>query len=192
MTPPPVASRKPGPSEALSVTLLAVGLLVAIVSAVFVVRPFVQIFTDSPRIVGTQPRVLHLGKGHYAVYDQDLFATPLVPGEVAITAPDGHSVTPRSAHTNETLSQSGRDYTSAVRFDVNDSGDYRFVIQRSGLTDVLVARTFSDTFHRALPWLPSMIVGGLTFLAGIALLIIGLVRRRSRPAPAYRYPGEVR
>jgi hypothetical protein len=189
---PPAAGRKPGPSVTLSVTVLAVGLLVAVVSAIFFARPFVQIFTDSPRIVGSQPRVLHLGHGHYAVYEQDLFATRLVPGQVAITAADGQPVASRAAHANETLSQSGRDYTSAVRFDIDESGDYRFTIQQPGLTDVLVARTFGDTFHRALPWLPSMIVGGLTFLGGIAMLIVGILRRRSRPATAYGYPGEVR
>jgi hypothetical protein len=59
-------------------------------------------------------------------------------------------------------------------------------------SEVIVARSFGDTFHQAVPWLPSLVVGGLGFLAGLVMLIVGIVRRHSRRAqPAYGYGSPV-
>jgi hypothetical protein len=179
--------RRPGPGVALSVTVMVLGAVVGIVSVVFFVRPFFHLLTDSPRITGSQPAVLHLDKGHYEIYDNNAFSTPLQPTDVSVTDPGGESVPTRRVVNNETLEQSGRSYAGAVRFDTDTSGDYTITIRHGPIVDVLVARTFGDTFHRAVPWLPSTVLGGLAFVAGLAMLVIGLVRRRSGPAVVTPY-----
>jgi hypothetical protein len=178
VTQPPAHVRKRGPNLWLSLAILLGGLVLAIVSWIQFARPFVHQFNDSPRITRTGPVVLHLDKGHYLVYDSLLLRE--VGAQVSITGPDG-PISTRTPIPNETFSRGGHSYTGTIRFDVPRTGDYTFVFSGAGFTDVIVARTFGDTFHDAVPWLPSAIIGSLSFIAGIALLVIGIVRRHSRP-----------
>jgi hypothetical protein len=184
---PGAPRRKAGPGVALSVTIMVAAALVGIVSAVFFARPFFHLLTDSPRITGPQPVVLHLGKGHYEIYDRDTGVIRVQPSEVMVTGPDGQLVPTRDVVNDETIEQSGRAYVGAVRFDADESGNYTIAVHEIAFTDVLVARTFRDTFHQAAPWLPSTVLGGLAFLGGLVMLIVGLVRRRSHPVAVTPY-----
>ena len=181
--------KKPGPALWLSLGVMGVALVVGVVSLVMFVRPFIHTFADSPRFSTPAQFDVHLGKGSYEIYDQyGSSAVGLRPENVSVLSPAGDSIpVDRPTHT-ETVTRNGHQYTGVVRFHPPTSGLYTIRIRSPIPSDVIVARTLTDTFHQAVPWLPSMVLGGFGFLAGIAMLIVGLVRRHSKPVqPVYAY-----
>src|SRR6266576_1073256 len=181
--------KKPGPALWLSLTVMGVALVLGVVSVVMFARPFVKTFADSPRFTTPGQFDVHLGKGTYLVYDR--FGSGLQPAEVSVEAPSGEQLSIDTPSDTETIKRGGSDYTGAVRFHTPSSGTFTVQVRRGVPSEVIVARSFGDTFHRALPWLPSMLIGGIGFLAGIIMLIVGIVRRhskRAQPAYGYGYP----
>ncbi len=144
-----------------------------------VIRAFTAPIRDTPL-----DATIDLDEGTYVVYEQTSLGrgnspfpgnggrgVTISPDSVSVLSPSGESLPVESTTFDETIDRSNSTFTGAVRFTVEDSGIHRVVVDGSG-QQVIVAPSIVSSFGSALAW-----------LAGLVLLIIGLVRGR-RPAVA--------
>jgi hypothetical protein len=176
-------------------SLLALGLALGALSAVFVVKDLVGPLADSATnptysVPGTDS--IQLDKGKYLIYAR---LESIAPGEVEVKAPDGHELATTTSGTTETLTRDGDAYTGVVAFEVPAKGIYEITID-STPNEVFVGRDLVDVLLDSLVWI---ITGGLAVLmvlAAVVLLIVGFTRKPKQPmavvgaygAPAYGAP----
>jgi hypothetical protein len=141
---------------------------------------------------------VHLGEGTYMLYE-DKGATSigsafspddsvtLTPEDVTVTGADGASVEVFDRGSiRETLNSGSNRFVGAARFTTPAAGDYTVSVRSAIPKAVLIARPLTDTVRSVLGWFALTAVGGITFVVGIVLLIVGSVRRgRMRTATAY-------
>jgi hypothetical protein len=85
---------------------------------------------------------------------------------------------------DETITRGNAVYTGAVVFDVDEGGRYEIVVAAED-TSFFVTRSFGDSAKGLGGVFLVAVGGGLVFLAGGTLLLVGVVRRqRVPPAPA--------
>jgi hypothetical protein len=193
--PPEPAARRPGPSLAWSLIVGAVGLLVGIVSAVAIVIPLVGVFTSDAYTVPGEIH-LHLHDTRYTVYQRTGDRSPfgisnpddstvrLSPEMLTVTAPDGSTVPVLYDSRSESITRGSAEYTSSLTFDPPAGGDYVLQFTRVSTT-VIVARSVSDAIRGVLVWFGVGAIGGAILLAGIVMLIVGVVRRGRAKRAAY-------
>ncbi len=186
---PAPQQKGPGPSARVSIVLLLAGLVVAIPTFVAGLLPILHAF-ESPRFdVPVQGKVLHLGSGAYLVY-QDTGASSFgnlnsggdgtrIPSDVTVTAADGTTVPVRDpGSVTQTITRNdGRRYTGAARFTTPAAGDYTISVSSAIPTAVVVARPFTDTIGSSIGWFALSGLGGIIFVVGVVMLIVGSVRR---------------
>ena len=83
---PQQASKKPGPSLGLSLTLLFVGILIAVPCAIKGIAPLIGGFTKDPVVAPLDTR-MHFSHGTYLVYERDDFAFG---GSISTARREGH------------------------------------------------------------------------------------------------------
>ena len=194
--------RPPGPSLRLAVVLMVLGIGVAVPTLVAGIVPVVRAVTTSYRFEAPDTVRLQLGKGEYLLYEAtgsdslgSTFsgndAVTISPEDVTVTAPDGSGVEVRDrGSVVETLSISGERYVGAVRFTAAAPGEYTIAVRASSQKGVAVARPFGATVQSVLGWFGLAALGGLVFVTGLVLLIVGSIRRgRVRAAFASAPPG---
>jgi hypothetical protein len=115
--------------------------------------------------------------------------TTITPDQVRVTAPDGSPVpVSELVGMDQTVTRGSEVYTGAVQFDTPSSGTYLVEIATPG-TRVVVGRSLGSALGGPLRWLAGVGSGGLLFLVGLVLLIVGLARRRRDRVPvAAAYP----
>ncbi len=194
----PTPARPPGPSLRLSIVLIIAGLALAIPTLIAGVVPIIRNVTTSARFeVPNQVRV-HLGEGTYMLYEGkgatsigSAFSSDdsvtITPEDVTVTRADGGIVVVFDRGTiRETLNSGNERFVGAARFTTPSVGDYTISVRSATPKVVLIGRPLTDTIQSVLGWFALSTVGGLTFIAGIVLLIVGSVRRgRVRTATAY-------
>lgn len=171
--------KKPGPGLWLSLGIMGAALVIGIPSLVMFVRPFVRTLASSSAVATPGTFTQHLNHGTYSVYERTFGnsnLTTLSPFEVTIEDPSGQPVVSTTSTSNELISHDSQSYVSAVTFSAAQSGTYRIRIAGAP-GSVIVAKTYESTFHEAAPWLAPMALSGIAFLAGVTMLIVGLVRR---------------
>ncbi len=133
----------------------------------------------------------------YAVYELAISGTGetgdpylgnIAPGDVTVTSSsDGSAVPVNDAPSmTQTFKEGAKTYVVVATFDPPTTGSYLVRIAAEGST-VVVAPSFTAV-AKALPWLGLIGFGALLGLAGIIVLIVGIVRRSSKPAVAAAYP----
>jgi hypothetical protein len=132
----------------------------------------------------------------YAVYELatsgsgatgDPYLGNIAAGDITVTASDGSTVRVDDAPSmTQTFNDGATTYIVVATFDPQTSGSYVVSITTDGST-VIVAPSFT-AMAKALPWLGMIGFGGLLALAGIIVLIVGIVRRSSKPAVPAPYP----
>jgi Protein of unknown function (DUF2510) len=190
------AQRRPGPSLALSLIVLGVGIVVAVVGGVETALPFIRTLTQSTSHATPAQIRAHLSHGTYEVYeltgDRSSAFSPVRPGSVDL-APSDVTVTPSGGGAplpvtgegaDETLTLGTHVYTGAVQFAVPRAGDYVVRVTSGRPTRVVLARSLGGLARSVVGWIITAAAGGLLALIGLTLLIVGLVRRRSRPVAA--------
>jgi hypothetical protein len=194
----PTPARPPGPSLRLSIVLVVAGLALAIPTLIAGVVPIIRTVTTSARFEAPNQVRVHLGEGTYMLYE-DKGATSIgsafssddsvtiTPDDVTVTSADGASVVVFDRGTiRETLNSGNDRFVGAARFTTPSVGDYTISVRSATPKVVLIGRPLTDTVRSVLGWFALSAVGGLTFVAGIVLLIVGSVRRgRVRTATAY-------
>lgn len=107
------------------------------------------------------------------------------PADVVVTGPEGDRVETAVDRANETITRGSAVFTGVVVFDADTAGRYEIEIEREG-RDVVIAPSLGQTFRSLGRVFLLALAGGLVFLVGGVLLVVGLVRRsrESRPSPA--------
>jgi hypothetical protein len=185
----------------LSLIVLGVGVAVAILGGVETAVPFIRTLTRSTSHATPAQIQAHLSHGTYEVYeltgDRSSSFSPVRPGSVDI-GPSEVTVTPTGGGAplrvtgegaDETLSLGNDVYTGAVQFAVPSAGDYVVRVTSIRPTRVVLARSLGGIARSVVGWIITAAAGGLVALVGLVLLIVGLVRRRSRPAGYAGHPG---
>jgi hypothetical protein len=196
--------RRPGPNLWLSIALIVAGLGLAIPTGIIAIEPLLDTLGSSPRFEVPGTATMHLDKGNYLLYEKtggNDFGldsdepTTIGPDDVTVRAPDGTEVQiyDRGSVT-ETITRAGDSYTGAVRFTTPSAGDYDVTVRNTTAETAVVAPPITDTVEDALGWFALAGLGGLIFVTGVVLLIVGIVRRSRASRPQYagvpytRYP----
>jgi hypothetical protein len=187
------APRRPGPGLALSLIVLGVGIAVVVIGAVETAVPFIRTLTRSTSYATPASIQAHLSHGTYEVYeltgDRSSAFTPVQPGSVDIVPSDvtviptggGPRLRVTGEGADETLTLGSNIYTGAVQFAVPSAGDYVVRVTSNQRTRVVLARSLGGLARSVVGWIITAAAGGLLVVIGLILLIVGLVRRRSRP-----------
>jgi hypothetical protein len=191
--PAPPRSGRPGPGLGVSISLMVVGALIGIVATVAIAVPFVNAYTS--RSYGAPSHYsIHLRHGRYTVFERTGTRSgfsfgpgngriTIDPSQVTVTGPDGERVTVLAADDDETMKRDSDDYRSAVEFDARSSGNYDVRLSTRIVTSVIITRSPQEVVRSVLAWFGAGGVGGLMFVAGLVLLIVGITRRgRARRA----------
>jgi hypothetical protein len=182
---------------------MLLGVLLGMLSIFMVTLPLLKLVRNAPSVTTPDTVTLHLAsKGLYKVYQLTGTADgPAVPaavpgGATSIRATDlslrragdGEVAVTEVRH-DEIITRNRRIYTAAVAFRVAAPGDY--TLQIAGAHgEVLVARSLADAVRSRVGWVAGIPIGGLLFLTGLVLLIIGFVRRSGpKGAALQRSPG---
>jgi hypothetical protein len=192
------AVRPPGPSVRVSILFIVAGIVLGLPTLIAGIVPVVRTLGTSTRFEAPNIVRLHLGRGTYMVYENTGSDSPFSSGhsptltaqDVTVTASDGSPVTVfERGEVHQWLLVDGDHYDGAARFTTPSSGDYVVQVRGGSPTTVLVARPLTDTIRRVLLWFALAGIGGIVFVTGIVLLIVGAIRRsRVRPAFAYAAP----
>jgi hypothetical protein len=194
------ATKRPGPHLALCIALIVVGAGLGITGLAVGVAKVVHNFTGT---VYTAPATVHrqLGSGTYEVFAEtddasafDPFGAVLRAADVQVTSASGQSIpTTDRIGTDEHLDRGSANYDGVVDFTIHTAGDYTIKVAGHRGERFFVSRTFGDLAKHAAIWFVLMGIGILVGIAGIVLLIVGIVRRRNvsrPPVTAYAgYPG---
>lgn len=194
---PATVTRPPGPSLRLAIVLMVLGAALAVPTLVAGIIPITRSVSNADTFVSPGPVVMHLGKGTYMVYEftgNGSFDSPfsnddvtITPADVTVTGPTGLPLTVFDRGSlQETRRSNGGEFVGAARFTTPTDGMYTIAVRSATPTGFAVARPLSAAIRTALPWFALAGVGGIAFVVGVVLLIVGSVRR-SHVQPAYAY-----
>ena len=178
------AVRRPGPKLWLALLTIVLGVAVGVTSVVMLV------VNVSDEILGSTYPIpstisLNLGTGTQTILErtggQSSFDArsniSLDPSQVDVEGPGGERVRVTYASNNETITRPNGTYVSALEFNARRSGTYRLHFRGTTSRLVMVQRPIGDVARRSVIWVLGIALGGLLVLAGIILLIVGIVRR---------------
>lgn len=193
----PPAPKPPGPSLRLSITLMIVGAALAIPTFIAGIVPIVRAVRSPIRFEVPGRARMHLGHGEYMVYEDrgassfgNAFSTDdsvtITTNDVAVTAPDGEPVpVVDRGSVAETLNVDSRRYVGAVRFTAPVAGEYIVGVTGTPAGRVLVAQPLTSAARRSVGWFALAGLGGVLFVVGVVLLIVGAVRRGNSRVHAF-------
>lgn len=132
---------------------------------------------------------VHCGTGTYVIYAKSNGLASQA-GEVSVTSPSGATVRVSPDRQVETLTFDGSQFTGALQFDATKAGTYLVTIRSSG-GPVAVTRSLSSLATANIGPIFLILAGFLTGVAGLILLVLGLVRRSrvARHPPGDGQPG---
>jgi len=190
------------PMVSWGIGLLIGGVVLALVAAVGGYRAvgddlrfFAASSVSSPGTVA-----MHLHPGRYYVMDKvgdtagfgSLTSSEgpgsVSPNDVAVESTSGGSVPVTASDTSLEFSRSTSRYRAAAQFQIVDDGDYLITVATPSAR-FLVVPEISGVVRHAVPWLFLLTLAGLLGVAGLVLLIVGLVRgRRGVAVPVTAVP----
>ena len=179
------AVRRPGPKLWLSLVTIVLGIAVGVASIVVIV------VTVSHDILGPTYAVpstisLHLGTGTHTIlertgaqnsFDARTSSVELDPSQVDVVGPSGERVRVTYTSGTETIARPNGTYVAAVEFRVRKSGNYRVRINATRPGLVMVQESIGEVARRSVVWALGIGLGALLVLAGLIMLIVGIVRR---------------
>ena len=180
---------------------MVLGVALGVLSVVMVTLPLLRLVRDAPSVTTPGSVTLYLHKGLYKVFEPTGTATAgPVPGvsssgvtaisanDVNVSGPDGHPIPVSDSRADEGITRGRRHYSSAVAFRVSTPGGYTVRIA-GARGDALVTRSLAYAVRSRVGWVAGIPVGGLLFLIGLVLLVVGIVRRsNARKAALSNYP----
>ncbi len=195
----PEAERVKGPRLRTAIPVIVLGLVLGIAGAVALGAAFWDVITG-PRYTVPGIVSIHLDSGTHVVFEQTgptvsfgrvdvnrLDAVSIEPNQVTVTAPDGSRLRVRRSDRGESIDRNSEHYVAAVEFIAPRAGTYRLQF-RTAPARVVIQKPLGDVVRDNVGWIIATAGGGLLFLGGIVLLIVGLARRSSaRRAATLRY-----
>jgi hypothetical protein len=187
-----------GPRLRTAIPVIVIGLVLGISGAVALGVAFWDVITG-PRYVIPGTVVVHLDSGTHIVFEQTgtsessgaltvsrFDAVSIEPNQVTVTAPDGSDLRVRQSDPGETIDRNSDHFVAAVEFHAPEDGTYRLRF-RTATTRVMIQTPFGDVFRNNVGWIVAVVMGGLLFVGGLVLLIVGIARRSSARRAA-RFP----
>ncbi len=198
---PPPEPAPAGPSRprrrlvVAGVAVAGVGLVCAVA---FGVRVAMQIGSpmaetlSNPVLSTPFSRSITLSQREYAVFELTDGAgseagdgPTLEAQDVRVTGPNGEAVrTEDPGWRFESLDRGADTYTAAVYFSAPEPGRYRVTVDNGEQLSVVVAPSLESGFSQIGRSAAATAAGVLGFIAGMVMLIVGLVRRQARPVAA--------
>ena len=170
---------------------MVLGAALGVLSVVMVTLPLLKLVRDAPSVTTPGSVTLRLDKGLYKVFEPTgpgAGGTPISAAGVRVTDASGRPVAVTDADANEVITRGGRRYSSAVSFRVADPGAYTVRIA-DNRGDAVITRSLADAVRSRVGWVAGIPIGGLLFLIGLVLLVVGIVRRSgARKAAFSAYP----
>lgn len=179
--------------------MIVIGLVLGITGAVALGVAFWDVITG-PRY--TVPGVvrLHLDSGTHIVFEQTgtnqsfgplnvnrFGGVSIEPGQLVVTGPDGADLRVRQSDPGESIDRNSEHYVAAVEFNAPRAGTYRLAF-RTGPARIVIQPPLGDVVRDNVWWIVATVAGGLLFLGGFVLLIVGVARRSSaRRAAAVQF-----
>ena len=152
MTSPAAATKKPGPSLAVSLVVLILGTVLGIGGLATGIAKVVNDVTEIG--AGVTPAVFHhhLGSGTWEVYAEQ-GPSGVQPTDVTVTGPNGiHVPTRGPGSTSEKQDRGSTRYVGAVQFTVNVGGDYTVRVKGSPGDPVILTKSFGQIAKHAAVW----------------------------------------
>lgn len=182
-------TKEPGPGLWLSIFFLTVGTVaVSWGSYAAFQSAFELLSIDSFETPGSQTR--DLDPGDYEIYvrsasvailDLDIeFDDEIITLDKVrvVEADTGAAVPIERLSFVEPLSRSANIYDAVAVFEVPSSGRYTVTIDTEEPSRAVFGRSIETALDRVVPWLVLAAAGLLVFVAGLAMLIVGMVRRK--------------
>jgi hypothetical protein len=127
---------------------------------------------------------LHLTPGQYEVMERVSGAyqglgppTEITPDDVTVENTLGGSVPVAASELNFDFSRGSSQYRTSVTFQIADEGNYAITVA-TPRSRFLVTPEVGSVVRHAAPWMLLLTLGGVAVVAGLVLLIVGLVRGR--------------
>ncbi len=172
------------------------GAVVAFIVGVVAVVGSVRNASHFARVDAGRSRTIHLDEGGWTLYfessgpnvytDADLgnFGAP----SVTVTAPNGGVVKLQEYLTTTTYTVNGRHGVAVQTFHADRPGDYTIEVGDSSVPGARIAVGHS-ILRGLVAAIPLIVLAGIVGMAGLVLLIVGLVTRSSsrRQNPAFGY-----
>jgi hypothetical protein len=146
------------------------------------VAGFAPLFGDPPQRVDGPTSIRAEAGDQLALYRIAGFSAE---GSCTVTGPDGDELDLDGVFANETLDLNGTTYVVVAEIDVESSGDQ---IAECSSTGFAIGPRIA-VFGVVGLVLAGVFGGGLLFVIGLVLLIVGIVRRRKQPPSAFGQPG---
>jgi hypothetical protein len=184
--PGPASYPKPGPSALVAIIIMVIGALIAVPSAVKAFAPIVRAFTENSGVTPLDTE-MHFSHDTYLVYESDHDESRLAPTDVSVV--DSTTREPVMTHlptTDEHVTSNGTTFNGVVAFDIPQSGQYELKISAPNHV-VIIALSLEDAVKKAVGWFALLVLGGIVFVVGLVLLIVGATRRGRAKRMAYAY-----
>lgn len=179
--------RGPGLGLILSVSLIIVGVVLAVVGGTKGISRVVGAVT-SPVITAPADIHRHLRAGTYKIYVAVEIGS-IRPHQVSVTSAAGTAI-PVSGpgSVDETITRGDRQYEAEATFKILDSGDYDVRVTGPPAVPFILSNSLGDIVRHSAPWFAMLAIGVLLAVAGVVLVIVVSVRRRRarNPRPAYQ------
>lgn len=155
--------------------LLIVGLLLAALSMARLLATVTE--GDPPAVLDTPVTVVdYYTPDTYVVYQsQGSSSSRLEPGQVEVRGAVG-SVPVTPSRFQETIEDGSGTWVSVAQFTITEAGEYSVAISAPD-SQVRVATSLTSKVGGSLAWGAGIGLGGLISLTGLALAVVGVVRR---------------
>ena len=107
-------------------------------------------------------------------------AVTISPRQVVVTGPDRVTLSTTRPSMTETIDLNGQIYTAAALFTVTQPGDHTVEVKADG-GQVIVAKRVTSVLKSTVPWVVSMVLGGIVAFVGLILVIVSSRRPRGTP-----------
>jgi hypothetical protein len=185
---PPQRPPRPRPRLGLAIGLIVLGIALGILSFVMVTLPLLRLVKEAPALATPGSVTLHLNKGLYKVFEPTgtvtNAVTPIHAADVNVSGPGGGGIPVSDTDPNENITRGNRRYASAAAFRASTPGDYTVRIGGAH-GQALIVRSLADAVRSRVGWVAAIPIGGLCFLIGLVLLIVGIVRRSRAKRAAF-------
>lgn len=176
--------KRPGPSLWLSLPLLVAGVVLASLSIAFFALAIFRSESNAASFGTPGSEQIALQPGRFDIFSSDATA-PLTPSSVTVSPLGGSPLTLGFMGSSQSFLKDGATYQAVLWFVARQAGMYTVNVNMSA-GDVAVVPDLTTEAGWNRGWLVGFFLGALIGLAGLVLLIVGLVQR-SRAKRAYSH-----
>jgi hypothetical protein len=183
---------KPGPPLWICIVVIVVAAAMGITGLAVGITKVVHEFAGQVYVApGSVQR--HLTPGTYEVFagvtssDSDIPLRGRGITSVRVVGSGGATISPFAPSSHETLSRGATSYRGIYEFKVSQTGDYGIQVLGAPGEPFFISRSFGDSARHAAGWFVLFGAGLLVGIAGVVLLIVGIVRRSRARRQPYAY-----